>query len=138
MPRLPKEVLKKTSAMLNKLVLNVDKKEIKNKFLIFSFLLIICIELSSIILVHFENYLLFIYPLLTQLVMFIVVLTLALYSKRLRFCKRKELALYVISLYYLLNALLVIFPISNYIYSIGINIVLMGLAGYLLLTEIEK
>jgi len=138
MPRLPIEVLKKTSITLNKMVVKIDKKDIKNKFLIFSFLLIILIELSSIFLVNFKSYLLFIYPLLTQLVMFIAVLTLALYSKRLKFCRRKELSLYVIALYYLLNGLFVIFPISNYIYSIGINIGLMALAGYLLVTQINK
>jgi len=138
MPRLPIEVLKKTSIALNKMVVKIDKKDIKNKFLIFSFLLIILIELSSIFLVNFKSYLLFIYPLLTQLVMFISVLTLALYSKRLKFCKRKELSLYVIALYYFLNSLFVIFPISNYIYSIVINIGLMALAGYLLVTQINK
>jgi len=138
MPRLPIEVLKKTSIALNKMVAKVDKKEIKNKFLIFSFLLIILIELSSIFLVNFKSYLLVIYPILTQLVMFIATLTMALYSKRLKFCKRKELSLYVISLYYLLNALFVIFPITNYIYSISINIGLMALSGYLLITQINK
>lgn len=138
MPRLPIEVIKKVSTLLNKIVEKVDKKEIKNKFLIFSFLIIIGIELISLFLVNLKSYLLVIYPILTQLVMFIATLTMALYSKRLRFCKRKELALYLVSLYYLLNAFFVIFPITNYIYSIIVNFVIMGVAVYLLVTEIGK
>lgn len=138
MPRLPIEVLKKASASLSKMVQKVDKKEIKNKFLIFSFLFIIGIELSSTFLVAFKSYLLVIYPILTQLVMFIATFTMALYSKRLRFCKRKELALYLISIYYLLNVFFVLFPSTNYIYSIIVNFIIMGIAVYLLITEIKR
>jgi hypothetical protein len=138
MPRLPIEVLKKAAASLNRMVRKVDKKEIKNKFLIFSFLLIIGIELASTFLVNAKSYLLVIYPILTQLVMFIATFTMALYSKRLRFCERKELALYLVSAYYLLNVFFVLFPSTNYIYSIIVNLMIMGIAVYLLITEIKK
>lgn len=142
MPRLPKEVLENGGGSANKVEnfnIPTEKKiTFKKKFLIYSFLLVILIELSSIFLVNSKDYLLFIYPLLSQLVPFIILLTLALYSKRLRFCKRKEKSLFILSFYYLFNIVCMFIPMPNYIYSIIVNITLLGVAGYLILTQIEN
>ena len=145
MPRVPRQSLTFFSSLFGKskqenTTLSIGfKKPIKDSLLIYSFLGILLIELSGLLLESSAHYVYLYFPLLSQLSMFILVWVLASYSTRLRFCNAKKYSLNVLSIYYLFNFLCTIVGLDNYIYSTITNIVILSttllLFGYSLIIK---
>jgi hypothetical protein len=135
MPRVPRKSLTffspfnffGKSKQDNTILRNGFKKQIiKEKLLIYSFIGVLLIEVSSLLLESSVHYVYLYFPLLSQLSMFVLVWVLASYSTRLRFCDAKKYALNVLSIYYLFNFIAIIVGLDNYIYSIITNIVILS------------
>lgn len=138
MPRPPKEVFDPKKVNFT----TAEKKipflqTLKNKFLIYSFLSVIVIEIASLFLANLASYQDFIYPLLTQVVMFILCLTLALNGNRLRFCTHKEFSMYMLCFYFLFNIIAIVFGFNGLFYTIVVTAFLI-LSGLTLLLSIFK
>jgi hypothetical protein len=109
-------------------------EKVKNSFLIYSFFVILLLEIASIVInnnVSEDNYLNLYYPIITNLDFAILFGTFYLFRKRLKFCFRKKIAIASLVLYYSFNALSVIFKLeANSYYSL----VSYGLLGVVFAT----
>lgn len=88
----------------------------KSKFLIYSIFYLLIIELSSYSIRDFRNYACFWYPLLTQLGYALLTFSIFLWSEKLGFCFRKNIAILGLCIYYLLGFVSLIFGCSENLY----------------------
>ena len=129
MPRLPDQSLpNKLIGFVKKTTSKIKEVKVKNKFMVYSFASIILIDVASLFLYKLESYPLFIYPLLT----------LAMYSERLRFCIRKETSIWVLSGYFLFNIIALVFQLDNYFYGVVVNLIILSTAFVLLFSSIKR
>ena len=139
MPRLPDQSLpNKLIGFVKKTTSKIKEVKVKNKFMVYSFASIILIDVASLFLYKLESYPLFIYPLLTQIDLFILCLTLAMYSERLRFCIRKETSIWVLSGYFLFNIIALVFQLDNYFYGVVVNLIMLSTAFVLLFSSLKR
>jgi len=99
-----------------------EKIKINSK--LYAFFAILIIELFSIKIQDYstpQRYVEFIYPLLTQIVLFIIFVGINYHSERLRFCKRQKLIVIFLALYYFLNIMFMLVPICWSTYSEWVN-----------------
>jgi len=109
-------------------------EKIKNNSKLYAFFAIIIIELLSMKIQDYvtpQRYIEFVYPLLTQIVLFIVFVAINYHSERLRFCKRQKLIVIFLALYYFLNITFLVFPICWSTYSGLVNYSILSLIGLL-------
>jgi hypothetical protein len=109
-----------------------DKIKVNSK--LYAFFAIIIIELFSLKVQDYTTpklYVEFIYPLLTQVVLFIIFVAINYHSERLRFCKRQKLIVIFLALYYFLNILFMLVPICWSTYYGLINYSILSIVGLL-------
>lgn len=109
-------------------------EKIKTNSKLYAFFAIIIIELFSIKVQDYvtpQRYIEFVYPLLTQIVLFIIFVAINYHSERLRFCKRQKLIVIFLALYYFFNIVFMLAPICWTTYSGLINYSLLSLIGIL-------
>ena len=112
-------------------------EKIKKNSKLYVFFAVIIIELFSIKVQDYVNpqtYTEFVYPLLTQIVLFLVFLGINYHSERLRFCKRQKLIVGFLALYYFMNILFLVFPICWSDYSGLINYSILSIIGLLFIS----
>jgi len=109
-----------------------EKIKINSK--LYAFFAILIIELFSIKIQDYstpQRYVEFIYPLLTQLVLFIILVAINYHSEKLRFCKRQKLIVIFLALYYFLNIVFMISPICWSTYSDWVNYSILSVVSLL-------
>lgn len=109
-------------------------EKIKINYKLYAFFAILIIELFSIKIQDYstpQRYVEFIYPLLTQLVLFIIFVAINYHSERLRFCKRQKLIVIFLALYYFLNIVFLISPICWSTYSEWVNYGILSVVSLL-------
>jgi hypothetical protein len=124
----------------------IVEDKLKNKkqpYLIYSVFFIIMIEMFSIFLnnvnisTEFNKlYLVKIYPMLTQISMFLAVSSIFMWREKLRFCLRKATATMFLSIYYLFGFFAILFCFSSSIYYQFVNVALIGLVFLLFVQSI--
>ena len=117
----------------------------KKSFLVYSVFIVLLTELFSNIYVNFfytpinrvyDCYTDFYYPLLTQLVLFLIFASLFLWRERLHFCLRKASATMYLSIYYLFGFLAVLFCFSANFYFQVVNFSIISLSMLLFVQSI--
>ena len=86
----------------------------------------------------FDNYLMFWYPLLTQLALFVLFFSLWLWKDRLHFCFRKSATTFYLAFYYLFGVIGVLFCIQANLYYTIISITSIGLATLIFIVSFFK
>jgi FlaA1/EpsC-like NDP-sugar epimerase len=115
-------------------VAKVVNEKIKTNSKLYAFFAIIIIELFSLKIQDYTTpkaYVEFIYPLLTQIVLFIIFVAINYNSERLRFCKRQKLIVVFLAVYYFLNIIFMVFPICWSSYSGLINYSVLSIVSLL-------
>lgn len=110
----------------------------KKSFLIYSLFCLLLIEVVSIFIRYNENYVQYWYPLLTQIGFFLLVFSLFLWRERLHFCYRKNVAVFVLALYYLFGAFSIVAQVSDKAYTSIISYSLLGLCGLIFILSFIK
>lgn len=110
----------------------------RKSFLIYSIFFLLAVEVFSIFIRYSENYTTYWYPLLTQLGFFLLVFSLFLWRERLHFCYRKNMAVFVLALYYLFGVISIVFQISDKTYTSAISYSMLGLVVILFIASIFK
>jgi len=101
-------------------------KEKKKEFLIYSIFYLIGIEIFSFFIRYEKNYACFWYPLLTQIGFFLLTFSFYLWNEKLRFCKRKNLSILFLSIYYLVGIIALIFNFSDSFYYSSVSYSFLG------------
>jgi len=107
----------------------------KKNFLVYSVFVVLLIEMFSNVVnwfyvpKTFDFYASYLYPLLTQLVLFLVFSSLFLWRERMRFCLRKATAVMYLSAYYLFGfvSLLFCFTATFYINVVSFTLLVLAL-----------
>jgi hypothetical protein len=123
----------KSGCLICRFAKTVNEK-IKINSKLYAFFAILIIELFSIKIQDYstpQRYVEFIYPLLTQLVLFIIFVAINYHSERLRFCKRQKLIVIFLALYYFLNIVFMLVPICWGAYYSLINYSILSIVGLL-------
>lgn len=94
----------------------------------FSILYLFIIEIVSMKLMYLSKYLIFWYPLLTQLGYALLIYTLFTFSKKLGFCRFKKAGLLLFFGYYLIGFFGIIFELGDKNYYQIITLVLLVMA----------
>jgi hypothetical protein len=114
----------------------------KQNFLVYSVFIVLLIEMFSNVInwfyvpKTFDFYASFLYPLLTQLSLFLVFSSLFLWRERLRFCLRKATATMFLSAYYLFGFISLVFCFTATFYINVVNFTLLTLALMLFVQSI--
>lgn len=112
----------------------------KSNFLKFAIFFILLIEWFSNLFVKNYSaplhdckdvYLTFVYPLLSQLALFIMFFSIFLWKDRLHFCSRKSATTFYLSLYYLFGVVSLVFCLSANIYYTLISYAALAFASLL-------
>lgn len=107
---------------------------IKKQSKLYAFFALIIIELFSMKIQEYstpQRYVEFIYPLLTQIALFIIFVAINYHSERLRFCKRQKLIVIFLAFYYFLNIVFLLVPICWSTYSGLVNYSILSIVGLL-------
>jgi len=104
-------------------------KESKKAILIYSIFLIFIGEIISYFLRYEKNYACKIYPMISQLEMFLILFSLYLWNEKLRFCFRKILATLFLSFYFLFGFLAIVFNFTDSEYTTIISCGLLGISA---------
>jgi hypothetical protein len=119
----------------------------KKHFLKFSIFIILVIEWFSIFYnktyTHpkhniYDSYLMYYYPLLTQLALFVIFFSIFLWKDRLHFCFRKAATTFYLSLYYLLGVLSVLLCLSADFYYEAISIGSLAIASFIFIVSLLR
>lgn len=106
----------------------------KQNFLVYSVFIVLLIEMFSNVInwfyvpKTFDFYASYLYPLLTQLVLFLMFSSIFLWRERLRFCLRKATATMFLSAYYLFGFISLLFCFTATFYINMVNFTLLSLA----------
>lgn len=124
------------------------KQKLENNkigFLTYSIFLILLIEWISFIYLNFfheiteiitDIYVVKVYPLLSNLSLFIILFSIFLWNDRLRFCFRKSATTFYLSFYYLFNCLAVLTCFNtNYYYQI-VSLGLLVISTFLFIASL--
>lgn len=93
----------------------------KKPFLIISIFILLAIEIGSKFLRYEQNYACYIYPLLTQIQLFVIVFSIYLWNERLRFCLMKIISTLFLSMYYLFGIISIVFQFTDSFYESTIS-----------------
>lgn len=114
--------------------LSFVNEKIKKNSKLYVFFSIIVIEFLSIQIQNYvtiKEYEKFVYPLLTQIALFLIFVGINYHSERLRFCKRQKLIVGFLAFYYFMNIVFLLFPICWSTYSLWINYIIIGVISLL-------
>lgn len=103
-------------------------KESKQSILVYSIFFILLGEIISYFLRYEKNYACKIYPMLSQLELFLIFFSIYLWNDRLRFCYRKRLATFFLSSYFLFGFFSLLFNITDVLYTTIISWGLLGIS----------
>lgn len=92
-------------------------KESKKAILVYSIFLILLGEIISYFFRYEKNYACKIYPMISQLEMFLLIFSLYLWNERLRFCYRKIVATLFLAFYFLFGFLSLVFNLTDSSYT---------------------
>lgn len=109
-------------------------ENIKKQSKLYAFFALIIIELFSMKIQSYTTpqcYEKFVYPLLTQIALFIIFVAINYHSEKLRFCKRQKLIVIFLSLYYFLNIVFMLVPICFSTYSDWVNYSILSVVSLL-------
>lgn len=112
-------------------VIEKINNNMRKHILVYSIFYLLLFEISSLYLRNLNNYALFWYPLLTNIALATIFYNLWLFRERLKFCLRKNLAVFSLFLYYSFAVFTMIFQICNSTY---IDLISYGLLGVVLST----
>lgn len=119
------------------LICRVAKKvneKIKTNSKLYAFFALIIIELFSLKIQNYvtpKQYVEFVYPVLTQVALFIIFVAVNYHSERLRFCKRQKLIVIFLAIYYFLNIVFMLVPICWSTYSGLVNYGILSVVSLL-------
>lgn len=111
-------------------------KESKKTILIYSIFLIFIGEVVSYFLRYEKNYACKIYPMISQLEMFLLLFSLYLWNEKLRFCFRKILATLFLSFYFLFGFLAIVFNLTDNSYTTLISCGLLGVSIFIFIASL--
>lgn len=115
---------------------------IRKNFLVYSIFLFLAIEVVSIFIVKNvseKRYDHFYYPLINNIDFSILFFNLFFYRKHLRFCLRKNIAVFSMAIYFVFNTIAVIFKLQQTFYYPVITYFLLGVVAItLFLSLIHK
>ena len=106
----------------------------KKNFLVYSVFVVLLVEMFSNVInwfyvpKTFDFYASYLYPLLTQLVLFLMFSSIFLWREKLRFCLRKATATMFLSAYYLFGFISLLFCFTATFYINMVNFTLLSLA----------
>jgi len=106
----------------------------KKNFLIYSIFVILLVEIFSSVFnlfyvpTTYDLYASYIYPLLTQLVLFLLFTCVFMWREKLRFCLRKATAVMYLSIYYLFGFISLLFCFTATFYINFVNFTLLFLS----------
>ena len=131
MPRIPKESLKKrVQAVI---------KNSKNKIYTYGLIVGLVIEIASVLICEVvDDYMLFWYPMLTQLVFAIYVLSILFTPPKVSPCIREKIAMGFLVAYYTYGFLATLFKFSGEDYSINISGGLLVISFLLIIYTLKK
>ena len=106
----------------------------KKNFLVYSVFIVLLVEMFSNVInwfyvpKTFDFYASYLYPLLTQLVLFLMFSSIFLWREKLRFCLRKATATMYLAIYYLFGFISLLFCFTATFYINMVNFMLLSLA----------
>jgi len=103
----------------------------KKPFLKYSIFYLLLVEIASFFIKDLSNYSCYWYPLLTSIALFLVSFSFLLWSERLHFCYRKNIAVFFLSMYYLFQVVSFVIPIQPMLFY---DVVSFGFIGISLIT----
>ena len=142
MPRNPTSSLgKKSIKVENPTSTQPIKRLISETVFIYSFLLVILLELLSVIIWNYSSdyfYKTYWYPILGNLVILSLIAPNLVNTKRLHFCKTKKLTFWSLFGYYVLNVVTILTNCQDFIYTTLINNLFLGFAFTMAVVSIIK
>lgn len=87
---------------------------------------------------YFDYYSMKLYPMLTQLAMFLLFFSLFLWKDRLHFCFRKSATTFYLAVYYLIGFISVLFCLSNSIYTEIVSVGTIAISSLLFIVSFFK
>lgn len=113
-------------------------KQNKKPFIVYSIFYLLGIEVLSYFIRNLSNYACYWYPLLTQTGYLLIIFSVFLWSERLHFCFRKNIAVLLLSIYYLFGVISILFQFSNLFYAEVISFILLICSLLVLFLSIFK
>ena len=121
-----------------KKLITVLSKAFKQNFWVYTVFFIVLLETISLFLKDLKSYQGFIYPLLSQFTMLVLTFHFVIKSKSLKFCFRKKIAFAVLSIYYFLNIIYLVFSISDNIFYNIITVLMFATIFILSLLTLKE
>lgn len=103
---------------------------IRKHLIVYSVAYLLLMEVASLFLMKHPNYESHIFPFMAQIGFAFIFYTIWLHRVRLKFCLRKDFAVFFLCLYYAFNAITILFQICGSVYT---QIVSYGLLSSVLL-----
>ena len=100
----------------------------KKTILVYSIFCVLLAEIVSYFFRYEKNYACYIFPLISQLEMFLIIFSIYLWNDRLRFCLRKKTASLFLSFYFLIGFLSLLSGLTDSIYTTIISCGLLGIS----------
>lgn len=121
-----------------KKLITVLSKAFKKNLWVYTVFFIVLLETISLFLKDLKSYQGFIYPLLSQFTMLVLTFHFVIKSKSLKFCFRKKIAFTVLSIYYFLNIIYLVFSISDNIFYNIITVLMFATIFILSLLTLKE
>ncbi len=121
-----------------KKLITVLSKAFKQNLWVYTVFFIVLLETISLFLKDLKSYQGFIYPLLSQFTMLVLTFHFVIKSKSLKFCFRKQIAFTVLSIYYFLNIIYLVFSISDNIFYNIITVLMFATIFILSLLTLKE
>ena len=119
--------------------MGINKRNLKYVIYKYAIILVLFIELfSAFMYLVFNHYTVFMYSLTTQLSLVVLTLSFTNLPRTIIPCKRKKVAMYCLSVYYLFNSIcLFVRPLYN-TYVIYVSLILLVSSLFIIITTIKK
>lgn len=111
---------------------------VRKHLIIYSVAYLLIMEVASLFLAKLPNYGSHIFPIMCQMGYAFIFYTIWLHRVRLKFCLRKDFAVFFLCLYYAFNAITILFQICGSVYTQIVSYGLLSSVLLLLLLTIFK
>jgi len=114
---------------------------LRKNFLVYSIFYVLLLEIASIFIVQSvseERYNNFYYPLINNIDFAVLFFNLFFYRNHLKFCLRKNIAVFSMAIYFVFNAYAVFFKLQQIFYYSAITYFLLGIVAVTLVLSLIK
>ncbi len=114
-------------------------KNFRKNFLVYSIFYVLLLEIASIFIVQSvteERYNDFYYPLINNIDFAVLFINLLFYRNHLKFCLRKNIAVFSMGIYFVFNTVAVIFKLQQSFYYSAITYFLLGIVAITLVLSL--